>query len=146
MHSLRSQLILSHLLLVLLMGLVMSVTSVGFFTITRSVDHVLKGNFESIQAAHEMTDGLHEEETAYALYATGDFADARTTFMRASGKFHRAYKTALHTVTAANQKTILSAVGRGYDRLSRYAEEFFGDQTNLSQAKALTDFQTYVRP
>jgi signal transduction histidine kinase len=146
MHSLRSQLVLSHLLLVLLMGLVMSAASVGFFSVIRSIDKVLKGNFATIQAAHEMTDGIHEQETAYALYATGDIADARTTFLRASAVFRRAYQDALHTVTTADEKKFLSEIGRDYARVNPIGDQLFGRSDLANHPRTLATFQTFIRP
>jgi len=146
MHSLRSQLILSHLLLVLLMGLVMSAASVGFFSLTRSIDRVLKGNFQTIQAAHEMTDGLHEEETAFALLSSQDTNEARATYKRAANTFQRAYQSGLHSVTTAEQKTILSDIGRAYDKVMRVSNGYFDTAGESVLLKHPQQYKNFIRP
>ncbi len=138
--------ILSHLLLVLLMGIVMSAASISFFSMTRSIDRVLRGNFETIQAAHEMTDGIHEQETAFALLATGDEADAGITYKRSAGRFRRAYQSALHTITTADQKRIMSQLGNSYEKVNRDIEPYFERLQERPKLSAMAALQTLVRP
>src|SRR5580704_3885654 len=121
MSSLRSQLILSHLLLVLLMGFVMSGASVTFFSITQSIDHVLQGNFRTVLAAQEMNASLQEQETAFALLSNGDIVEARITYGRASSGFEKALSVAMQTASTQAQKSYVTQLSMDYDHTKRQA-------------------------
>lgn len=146
MHSLRNQLILSHLLLVLLMGLVMTVASVGLFSVTKSIDRVVKGNFETVQAAHEMTEGLRGEEAAFLLLSDGDAIDAHATYSKSSAIYLRAYQTALHTVTGAQQKKLLSGIGRMADAINRTIDPYFKGAKHASTASISAFYRVTIKP
>ncbi len=51
MRSVRMQLLVSHLLLVLLLGIVLSAAISSFVALGRGIDRVLEGNYESIIAS-----------------------------------------------------------------------------------------------
>lgn len=146
MHSLRSQLILSHLLLVLLMVLVISFASSRLFALTSLIDHVLKGNFETIQNSHMMSDAIRDEESAFLLLSKGNFDEAKPTYETAELTFRRAYQGALHSVTGAEQKGLLSAAGKLYDPVSRDMDAFFHSPVQASSASVLDNYQKTIRP
>ncbi|MDR3688462.1 MAG: ATP-binding protein [Fimbriimonas sp.] len=114
MRSLRSQLILSHMTLVLLMGFVMSGASIAFFSITQSVDRVLQGNFRTILAAQEMNSSLQEQETAFALLATGDSREATSAYTLSKEAFEKALQDATRTVITDEQRHIVADMKTAY--------------------------------
>ncbi len=146
MRSLRSQLILSHLLLVLLMGFVMSGASVTFFSITRSIDRVLQGNFRTVLASQEMNASLQEQETAFALLSNGDIVEARITYARASSSFEKALSVALQTASTQAQKSYVAQLSMDYDHTKRQASSVL-DKAQLSvQPGSAQMFKFFLRP
>ena len=51
MRSVRMRLLASHLILVLLLGIVMSAAISSFVSLQNSIDRVLEGNYKSISVA-----------------------------------------------------------------------------------------------
>jgi len=146
MRSLRNQLILSHLLLVLLMGIVMSGASVTFFSITKSIDRVLQGNFKTIQAAHEMTTALHEEETAFAIFENGDVAEARATYMRAAADFENSFAQASQMVKSPAEQNLLKKVATDSAQTKSQAAVLFANKTQTARRDAAVMFRDKLRP
>lgn len=62
MLSLRVQLLVSHLLLVLMMGLVMSLGVTRFFSLRNAIDRVLESNLQSMASAQLMRESLRRQE------------------------------------------------------------------------------------
>lgn len=67
MRSLRTQLLISHLLLVIVMGLVMSSSIASLFSMSRTVDRMYDNNLPSVWAAYGIQQALTEELTAARL-------------------------------------------------------------------------------
>lgn len=146
MHSLRSQLILSHLLLVLILGIVMSGASITFFAITRSIDLVLQGNFKTMQAAHEMTTALHAEETAFAMLASGDTIEARNAYKNADASFNRGLASASQLATTNAERNLLRKVRSDFAQTHAEATELFNNPSSSIRQKAQLLFQQKLRP
>ena len=146
MRSLRSQLILSHLFLVLLMVFVMSGASVTFFTITQSVNRVLQGNFRTVLAAQEMNASLQEQETAFALLANGDLPEARATYERATKVFESAFKTARQTATTQDQRASVEEISRVYLVTKLQATQVLPALGMTSTMSSLEMFKNRLRP
>jgi NtrC-family two-component system sensor histidine kinase KinB len=70
MRRLSTQLLLSHLLLVLLMGFVMSAAIKGLFGLSAMVNHMADHNLQSITAGYKIRDGFEGVSKAASLYST----------------------------------------------------------------------------
>ena len=80
MRSVRMWLLVSHLILVLLLGIVMSVALANFFSVTRGIDRVLEGNYKSIHAAQDMQRGLMLDLAGFSELMLGDRESAARRF------------------------------------------------------------------
>lgn len=80
MRSLRLQLVVSHVILVLLMALVTGSAIYSFISLGRAVGSVQDENFRTLRGAHAMQTALREQETVWALVMAGDIKGARQKF------------------------------------------------------------------
>src|SRR3569832_336333 len=71
MRSLRTQLLISHLLLVLVMGIVMSISIASLFTLSNAVERMSENNLRSVLAAYNTQHALQEELGSAALLRQG---------------------------------------------------------------------------
>lgn len=108
--SLRVQLLISHLVLVLLLGFVMSVGVGAFFTVSRALDRVLQENFRSVMAVQMMRDSLDKQRTAFDQFLAERPEDAGTTFEREWARFGEALEVAEDASTDDAQKRKLGQV------------------------------------
>ncbi|MGV3617057.1 MAG: ATP-binding protein [Fimbriimonas sp.] len=110
MRSLRTQLVMSHLLLVLIMTLVMGVAIWQFFRVSRSIEEILQENYQTVLAAQEMDSALHQQEVAFLMLVDGDIRSARETFLQARAAFDRAFMTAGASATDAREQSVLTSI------------------------------------
>lgn len=61
MRSLRTQLLISHLLLVLVMGIVMSISIASLFALAGAVERMSGSNIKSVKAAYDIRDAIQSE-------------------------------------------------------------------------------------
>jgi len=108
MHRLRTQLLLSHLLLVLLMGLVMCGAIVAFFSLGSSIDQVLADNFPTVLAAQDLQSALQAEETSFVLLEAGDLANAPILFQSASNRVDSAYSLVQELASEPDELAIVA--------------------------------------
>jgi len=146
MRSLRSQLISSHLILVLLIGFVMSGATVTFFSLTQSVNRVLQGNFRTILAAQEMNASLQEQETAFALLTAGDVQEGKATYQRASRDFEIAFKTARLTSNTPDELACISRISSANDLAKNHATQIFRDLAIKNRSLLSSEFTASLRP
>ncbi len=130
----------------LILGIVMSGASVEFFSITKSIDRVLQGNFKTIQAAHEMTTALHEEETAFAILSTGDRHEAEIAYAHASTTFAKGYSDAAQMVRTPAERKILNRVAADAAKTDQQAKRIFSEKSLDGQREAALLFQNVLRP
>jgi signal transduction histidine kinase len=112
MLSLRTQLLISHLLLVLLMTLVMGGAVFNFFRLSQSVDAVLRGNFQTILAARDMQAALHQEDTAFAHLAAHDRAGALRSHRDATELMDGCLEIARGTAVEPDELSVVTILDR----------------------------------
>ena len=78
MRSLRSQLIVSHLVLVLITCSVMIGASITFFQIAHSVGRVVRGNFRTVLAAQKLTSAIKDQSVAAEFLSENDRGNGPT--------------------------------------------------------------------
>lgn len=122
MRSLRPQLLLSHLLLVLLMGVVMSGVIANFFSLGQSIDRVLSGNFQSVLASEEIGSALHQQETALALLASGHAAQADAAYTFSRTNFESSYATVFRKAKSPEESALAATLGADWTRYRSVAD------------------------
>src|ERR1044072_2874874 len=90
-RTLRVQLLLSHLVLVVLMALVMASAVSSFFSLGHSIDSVLKGTFGSVVACQHMNDVLERKHQALTLALSGQTSLAAEEYRQGAGDLNVAF-------------------------------------------------------
>jgi two-component system, NtrC family, sensor histidine kinase KinB len=112
MRSLRVQLLLSHLLLVLLMGIAVAAAVVSYLSLSQTLDRMLESNLQSMLAAQEMKDALREQEAAMGLLLAGDRPAALLRFEAAWQSFESAYSASLARSTEPGETEAMQDMRR----------------------------------
>jgi len=111
MRNLRTQLWLSHLLLVALLVIVMIGAVVNFFKLGRSIDRILKDNYKSVVAAQDMKETLERQDSAAAFYLAGQTEKARRQYETNVPLFRIAYQTEAHNITETGEQNLADDIG-----------------------------------
>ena len=93
MRDLRIQLLISHLVLVGLMLVVMIGAVVNFFHLGRSIDRILKDNYDSVIVAQNMKETLERQDSAATFFLAGQRQKARDQYQAQRPLFEKAYSS-----------------------------------------------------
>jgi PAS domain S-box-containing protein len=146
MRSLRMQLLFSHLLLVLLMGVVMGGAILAFFQIGRSIDRVLRDNFRTVLAASDFQTALSKQDTAFGLLATGDNGEAVRLYAQASLKADKAVQEMQDTVTEPEESAVLGSVSFSYAKYRQLGNQIMGSNEMTLQPGTIELVRRTIRP
>ncbi|MBC8066035.1 MAG: HAMP domain-containing protein [Chlorobia bacterium] len=114
MRSVRMRLLVSHLVLVLLLGVVMSAAITNFVALGRGIDRVLEGNYKSISAAQQMQNGLMLDLAGYSELLIDNKPVARIRFKKGSEEFSEGLAAARLAVNEAGETEIIEQIGNRY--------------------------------
>lgn len=146
MRSLRSQLVMSHLFLVLIMTLVMAAAIWQFFRVGRSIEEILQENYQTVLATQEMDSALHQQEVAFLLLVDGDEEGARQTYLQAREGFDRAYLTASGSSRETKEQEVLIAIAADHAQLRRTAGFLLASNSGIRQGDLMPIVRDEVRP
>lgn len=118
MRSVRMRLLVSHLILVLLLGLVMSAAISNFVALGRGVDRVLEGNYKSISAAQHMQNGLMIDLAGISELLVDNRVDAEKRFAQGNDEFNDGLMAAGEAVNEAGEPEIIDRI-RGFHKVHR---------------------------
>ncbi|HVT14366.1 MAG TPA: ATP-binding protein [Fimbriimonadaceae bacterium] len=90
-RTLRVQLLLSHLALVVIMAAVITGAVSGFFSLSHSIEQVLKGTFSSELACERLSDVLEQQHRSLTLLFTGEVPLAKAEYRANAGELSTAY-------------------------------------------------------
>lgn len=110
MRSVRMRLLVSHLILVLLLGLVMSSAISNFVALGRGVDRVLEGNYKSISAAQQMQNGLMIDTVGVSELLVDRRPDARDRFIIGDKEFKDGLNKALDAINETGEAEIIKRI------------------------------------
>lgn len=105
-RTLRVQLLLSHLVLVVIMAAVITGAVSGFFSLSHSIEQVLKGTFTSELACEHLSDVLDHQHRSLTLLLTGELPLARAEYRTNSGELSTAYLDLLKASSTATDQQI----------------------------------------
>lgn len=114
MQNLKTQLWLSHLLLILLLVLVMAGAIVNFVRLGRSVDRILKDNYKSVIAAQDMKEALERQDSATTFFLAGQAQKARDQYQANWTRFRDAFQIEAHNITEQGEQQIADDIGRQF--------------------------------
>lgn len=133
------QLLMSHLAIVLLMGLVMGGAILAFFQLGQSIDTLLEDNFQSVLAAGRFKVALSEEDSALGFLAAGDVGAARALYEGATAKAEIALDGLRSSVTEEDEVVASSRLTVDYRNYRRDADaEFEGDRNGIRPSTRAT--------
>ncbi|MES2462737.1 MAG: ATP-binding protein [Armatimonadota bacterium] len=110
-RSLRTQLLLSHLLLVGLLLGVCLIAVAGFFRLSRSVDRILEDNYKSVVAAQNMKESLERLDSAASFFLAGQQEQARRQYQENLPLFEAAYRVEATNITEVGEQAISDDLG-----------------------------------
>jgi NtrC-family two-component system sensor histidine kinase KinB len=116
MRSLRTQLLISHLLLVLVMGAVMSLSITSLFSLARTVQRLSQNNLRSVVAAYDIQDALQH------VFASAELT--RSLPANATASYQAAHADLISRMHAGdlaadsdNDRALMQAIRRSANRL-----------------------------
>ena len=137
MRSVRLRLLVSHLILVLLLGIVMSAAISSFAALGRGIDRVLEGNYKSIVAAHSMQNGIQLDFAGYGLL----FAKHRT---EAIDRFRRGHLSFTEGISLARQSVNEEGEAQIIDRIER-AGKLHREAVNLTLTASTPSYEAFAQ-
>ena len=122
-QSLRVQLLVSHLVLVLLMVVVMAGAIVNFFSLGRSIDRIFQNNYKSVIAAQHMKDALERMDSSAAFVLAGQVQEARAQYEANRPRFEAAYNIQAHNITERGEGALAADLGRQFAEYRKAVEK-----------------------
>jgi NtrC-family two-component system sensor histidine kinase KinB len=144
--SLKTELLMSHLLLVGLMLLVMAVAIAGFFRLGRSVDRILRDNYKSVVAAQDMKEALERIDSSATFYLAGQSARARKQYQQNRPLFEAAYRTEAANITEDGEQEISDDLGHRFTKYCADMERLLDSSPPLSDQAANTRYFETLQP
>jgi PAS domain S-box-containing protein len=122
MRNLRTQLLVSHLVLSLLMVVVMVGAVVNFFRLGRSIDRILEDNYKSVVAAQNMKETLERQDSAATFFLAGQVQKARDQYRANWPLFRDAWQIEAHNITEVGEQQIADDIGQQFLAYRRAVE------------------------
>lgn len=141
MRSLRTQLLISHLLLVIVMGLVMSSSIASLFSMSRTVDRLYDNNLPSVYEAYGIQQALTSELTAARLIQRHD-ARGPGLYQFAKGALNAKLNLASGSADTPRDKELIGAIREHLTVVDKNFEALMADppptpQISMARADAI---------
>ncbi len=132
----RSQLMFSHLLLVLLMFVVMGGAVINFALLGGSIRKILKDNYNSVRAAQEMKETLERQDSAASFLLGGEGRLGKLQFDANARLFEAAFQAEAHNITEPGEQQLVTEIGERYRVYHDAVTRFFNAQPALNKQQA----------
>ena len=136
MRNLRTQLFLSHILLVALLLVVMGGAVVNFLGLGRSIDRIFRDNYKSVIAAQDMKETLDRQDSAATFFLAGQAKKAREQYQTNRKRFTDAYRIEESNITEPGEQKLADDLGAKYERYRKKLENLLYATPALSQSSA----------
>ena len=141
--SLRTQLLITHLLLVGLMVAGMTGAVVGFFRLGYSIDRILRDNYKSVVAAQNMKEALERMDSSATFFLAGQTEKARTQYKRNRLAFESALTAEADNITEPGEQDIATDISAKFSIYQKDIERLlFAHPQMTAQAAQNWYFQT----
>ncbi len=144
-RTLRVQLLLSHLVLVVLMAAVIAGAISSFVSLGRSIDRVLKGSFASVLACEQLNDALEHQHEALTLLITGQAPLAQAEFQTKTARLNEAYDS-LRASSTKEAMSDVSELGLAIRRYQTELNDVFRTQRSLPPDQFRSLYNNSIRP
>lgn len=112
MRNLRTQLLASHLALVVLMVALMAGSVVSFRRLGHSIDQILRDNYASVLVAQTMREEMERQDGAAALFLAGQAGEAREQYRSSRARFEAAFRAEANNITERGEREIVEDIRR----------------------------------
>lgn len=146
MRSLRVQLLISHLLLVLLLAVVMSGAIQRLFVLSRSVERVTQSDFQGEISAGRMQEALAGEQTGITICLIGRPDLARTAIAQADRAFLKSLADNSASVTASNTHELALEAAELHRKYRSGVQGFLATYLSQGRQAAEAVYVSSVRP
>lgn len=136
MRSLKTQLLFSHLTLVLLMVVLMAGAVVSFFRLGSSIDRILRANYNSVLSAQDMKETLERHDSAATFFLAGEAQKARDLYQRNWPLFRDAYQAEANNITEPGEQQIADGIGSEYGTYRQNLERLLYAKPALAPTQA----------
>jgi len=119
MRSLRTQLLISHLLLVLVMGIVMSISIASLFSLSGAVDRMFENNLQSVVAAYNIQDSIQRELGAASM-ARAKNPSAEASFVTANKSLDKWMQLGDSASDNKHDQDLMSAIRKSSDQIDAH--------------------------
>jgi len=122
MRSLRTQLLASHLALLVLVGVVLSGAVVSFFLLRNSIDRVLEVNFPTVLALQEIESALADQRVAFTMLESGEKVEGPKLFTASEKALEASIGKLESLVTGSTETALYRQLTSRFDRHQEIAE------------------------
>ncbi|GAB4453455.1 MAG: KinB sensor domain-containing domain [Armatimonadaceae bacterium] len=145
-RSLRTRLLLSHLLLVGLLLGVCLIAVAGFFRLGQSVNRILEDNYKSVLVAQNMKEALERLDSAATFFLAGQRERAREQFRENLPRFEAAYEVEAANITEPGEQEIVDDLGRHFTRYRTGLERLLDTDNPLQEQEARNQYFQILQP
>ncbi len=135
-QSLKTQLLVSHLVLVVLMMVVMTGAIINFLRLGRSIDRIFRDNYKSVVVAQRMKDALERMDSSAVFILAGQTQRARSQYATNRARFASAYYVEAHNITEPGEQEMANDLGRWFSRYQKSAEKLLFADPPMSTSAA----------
>ncbi len=146
MKNLRTQLLVSNVLLVVMLVGAMAGAVASFFHLGLSIDRILKNNYASVVAAQRMKDALAKLNIASALCIAGEYQEGILQSSGAVSSFLSASNIEAHDITEPGEQACSDALVQGFPAYQRNYEEIITQPPLLSTSQRLVLYKSVMQP
>jgi PAS domain S-box-containing protein len=129
MPSLRLQLLISHLLLVIAMAIAMSVAISSLFKLTRTIDEVLQDDFREVLATQKMVVALKDHQRTLTDLVAGKVVEAKAIDTQQWTAFQAALAEAESSADTKSDESLTQAIRIEAERYRRLVDQMFAIET-----------------
>jgi NtrC-family two-component system sensor histidine kinase KinB len=144
--SLRRQLLVSYLLLVLLMVTTMAWAVGNFIHLGRSIDRILKENYLSVIAAQDMKESLERQDSAATFFLAGQARKARDQYRANGPVFQHWSDVEAHNITETGEQKMSDDIRQQFPRYRAHVQRLLFGEPPVAPAQARSYYFATLEP
>lgn len=139
MKSLRLQLLLSHLALVVMVAVALSGAAISFLSLGQRIDDVSRRNFPALLAAQDLDSALNDHRVAALVWRSGDAANAITLNAAAQVRAERDLRELEPLMTTEDERDAYRIAVAGYQRLTEMLLRIGAEESDAARRAAVAE-------
>ncbi len=146
LKNLRTQLLVSHMLLVVMLVAVMAGAVASFFHLGLSIDRILRNNYASVVAAQHMKEALSQLNGAAGLCMAGACNEGIAQSKGAATGFLAASNLEAHNITEPGEQEYSNALVTGFPSFRANLTTLMAQPAVLSAGERALFYKSVVQP